>query len=285
MKEKAGGQERGRREARREGERVAEERTIDSRLRFIDGPAYPEVWGGAGARVTIAVRDLVVGYERDEVLHGVTIEVRQGEVVAVVGLNGAGKTTLLNTICGLLRPASGSIEFMEQQVAGKNSAALVASGVAQVAQGRRLFSELSVEENLLLGAHRLVPKERRLRVDEVLDLYPVLKERRQDVAGSLSAFEQQTLALGRALVRRPQLLLIDEPFMGLTGPELQDMAVLVAEIAHRGLTILLAAQLARPALEIAQRGYILERGRVLAEGTASYLLDDRPARARHLPEA
>jgi branched-chain amino acid transport system ATP-binding protein len=285
MNDKGGGQQKGRREARREGERVAEERTLDSRLRLVDSPAYPEVWGGSGARVVMAVRDLVVGYGGDEVLHGVNLEVRQGEIVTLVGLNGAGKTTLVNTICGLLRPASGSIEFMEEQIAGLSSATIVAGGIAQVPQGRKLFNELSVEDNLLLGAHPLSRRERRVRMAEVMELYPILKERQKDPAGSLSGLEQETLAVGRALVTRPRLVLLDEPFLGLSGVELQEMARLVTDISERGLTVLVTAQLARPALEMAHRGYIMEHGRLLTQGSAASLMDDRLVKARYLPEA
>jgi branched-chain amino acid transport system ATP-binding protein len=236
-----------------------------------------------GARVLLKVEGLVAGYDGVDVVRGVDLEVRQGEIVALLGSNGAGKTTTVNVIAGLIRPRRGSIELDGRQVAGTDAAALVRLGVAQVPQGRQLFGSQSVLDNLLLGAftRRRQPAVRH-DVADVFARFPILGERRTQQAGTLSGGQQQLLAIARAMMSRPRLLILDEPSEGLAPTIILDVIRAIRDLNEQGTTVLLVEQLAHAALEVAHRGYVMERGRIVIEGSAAALRDDPHVRAAYL---
>jgi branched-chain amino acid transport system ATP-binding protein len=222
------------------------------------------------------------------VLRGVSLSVPRGAIVALLGANGAGKTTLLRAITGLLpvhrgKITKGSIELAGQPVTGADAPALVRRGIAQVMEGRRIFRELTVEENLRCGAFTRRSKAA-LREDRerVLELFPVLAERLRSTAGYLSGGEQQMLAIGRALMARPRVLLLDEPSLGLAPRLVEHIGAIVSELNRRDTSILLVEQNATMALSIAHRGYVMETGRIVREGVASELLADRDIREFYL---
>lgn len=206
------------------------------------------------------------------VLSGVDMEVRAGQIVCLLGRNGAGKSTTIKTICGLLRPTSGSIVFDGQDITRSNPAAIVALGIAVVPEGRRVFASLSVEENLLMGAYSrrngIVP---RAPLDEIHALFPRLAERRNQLAGTLSGGEQQMLAIGRALMSQPRLLLLDEPSMGLAPILIETIFDTINTLAASGITVLLVEQNAVAALDVSDHAYVLERGRIVQSDLASVL--------------
>jgi branched-chain amino acid transport system ATP-binding protein len=212
------------------------------------------------------------------------MHVQAGEIVALIGANGAGKTTLLNTICGLLRSAKGSIEFKGKEVTGRAPEAIVQLGIALVPEGRQIFATLSVEANLEMGA--FIHRRRREQVKEdmarMLERFPILGERRVQLAGTLSGGEQQMLAISRALMSRPQLLVLDEPSMGLAPLVVKTIFGIIEELRAEGRTILLIEQNARAALRIADRGYVLETGKVVLEGEGQFLLDHREVQRAYL---
>ena len=220
------------------------------------------------------------------VLKGVSLHVNKGEIVALLGANGAGKTTTLRAICGLLKPSSGNIAFEGQKIAGAAPEALVRLGITQAPEGRQIFGPLSVEDNLLLGAYTRLRGGGRAAVREdigrMYELFPVLGERRSQRGGSLSGGEQQMLAIGRALMSRPRLLLLDEPCLGLSPLFVKTIVRTVAELVTLGTTILLVEQNAQAALKIAHRGYVMETGKVVLEGTAEELLRNRDVRRAYL---
>ncbi|MDH4140918.1 MAG: ABC transporter ATP-binding protein [Coriobacteriia bacterium] len=227
------------------------------------------------------------GYGHVGVLEQVSLEVRQGEVVTLIGSNGAGKSTLLKTISGLLKPTSGSIEFDGRDITGIAPEKAVGAGLAMVPEGRRLFGPMTVRENLELGAYAL----RRSRsygsqleedLDVVHDLFPVLAERSEQPAATLSGGEQQMLAMARALMSRPRLLLLDEPSLGLAPKVITEIFGVLARLQSRGVTILLVEQDASVALRHADRGYVLRTGRVALEGTAEELLANDDVRLIYL---
>jgi len=221
----------------------------------------------------LEVRDLQVAYGDQQVLWGVSLEVREGEVVAVVGPNGAGKTTTLLTIAGLLRPRGGQIAFLGSRIDGLPPQAIVERGLALVPEGRRLFGTMTVRENLLLGGYlpRVRP-QRAARLAEVMDLFPVLAGRRHQRAATLSGGEQQMLAIARALIARPRLLLLDEPSLGLAPRLVRRVFSLIREIAGGGVTVVVVEQNVFQALEHADRAYVMSNGRVTASGPARELL-------------
>jgi len=212
------------------------------------------------------------GYTASQVLDGVSLEVDQGEVVCLLGRNGAGKTTTIRAICGLLAPTGGTIAFEGRPIAGKSPVDIVNLGLSVVPEGRKVFQSLSVEENLLVGAypHRkgLVPSA---DMDEVFSLFPRLAERRRQAAGTLSGGEQQMLAMGRAMMSRPRLLLLDEPSMGLAPLLIDQVFDTINLLAERGMTVLLVEQNAAAALDLADRCYVLERGRIVVSGPSAEL--------------
>jgi branched-chain amino acid transport system ATP-binding protein len=229
-----------------------------------------------GKTPVLTVDSVKSSYGRIEVLHGISIEVAAGEIVTLLGANGAGKTTLIKVISGVQPISTGRILLQEQPIEQVPAHARVALGIAQVPEGRQLFAPLSVEDNLRLGAWTRQDSQTAAGLTSVYEIFPMLATFRRALAGSLSGGQQQMLAIGRALMARPRLLLLDEPSMGL-APMLVDQILDVIQVLRRGgLTVLLVEQNARAALAIADRGYVLETGRVATSGSAAQLLaDDR----------
>ncbi len=231
----------------------------------------------------LAVRDLDAGYGSLQALWGVTLEVARNEIVAVIGGNGAGKTTLLRSIAGLLPPRGGEVRFEDRVISRLPANRIVGRGVALVPEGRKVFPYMTVRENLEMGAY--LPQARSARgasLAEVTRLFPRLGERISQVAGTLSGGEQQMLAIGRALMARPRLLLLDEPSLGLAPLLVQEIFRIVQDINRQGTTILLVEQNVRQALEIAQRVYVLETGRIGLSGTGRDLLGHPYVRQAYL---
>ena len=223
----------------------------------------------------LQVQGIRAGYGDLQILQGFDLEVMPGEIVAAVGPNGVGKTTLMNTISGLVRPWEGQIIFQGQDIAGLRPHKIVEAGLVMVPEGRHLFTFMTVEENLLLGAYQ--PGSRkvmRLTLEEVYELFPRLRERRNQDAGSLSGGEQQMCAIGRALMSKPRLLMLDEPSLGLAPIVVKAVFKLIEELASRGLTVLLVEQKVTEALALSKRGYVVDRGRVVMTGPAPQLLAD-----------
>jgi branched-chain amino acid transport system ATP-binding protein len=234
------------------------------------------------SEVLLDVKDLHGGYGAIRVLHGIDFHVDAGEVVVILGANGAGKTTTLRVVSGMIE-ATGSIELGGKQLVGKNSADIVRLGVAHVPQGRGTLPELSVEDNLHVGAYIRKDKEIQADIDKWYEIYPVLAERRHQLAGSLSGGEQQMLAVSRALMSRPKLLLLDEPSLGLAPIIVQDLFERFGEINREtGTTMLVVEQNAQLALGIASRGYVLESGQITIEGKAQDLMHDDAIRKAYL---
>jgi len=231
----------------------------------------------------LSISGLTSGHGRVRALHDVAIEVEAGEIVALLGANGAGKTTLLRTISGVHPAWGGSIRFDGREQGKLRAPQRLAAGLVQVPEGRQLFSPMTVEENLRLGAYRRQPKAGAEAVmAEVYALFPVLAERRTQAAGDLSGGEQQMLALGRAMMAEPRLLLLDEPSMGLAPIIVERIFAVIRELHRRGVTILLVEQNAYAALGIADRAYVLETGRVTLSGTGAGLLADQRVREAYL---
>jgi branched-chain amino acid transport system ATP-binding protein len=230
----------------------------------------------------LSVENLRSGYGRIEALHGVSIAVAAGEIVTLVGANGAGKTTLLRAISGVQPISTGSIRFEGRSIKAIPAHARVALGIAQVPEGRQLFAPLSVEDNLKLGAWTRRAVDSGADIHRVYELFPMLSERRHTAAGALSGGEQQLLAIGRALMAKPRLLLLDEPSMGLAPILVDQILKVVLDLKANGLTLLLVEQNARAALAIADRGYVLETGRVTAGGTAAEIQGDERVRQAYL---
>ena len=233
----------------------------------------------------LEVRDLHVSYGEIRALKGVSFQVGQGEVVALLGNNGAGKTTTLRAISGLLAPREGDVVFEGTSLVGVPSHLIVRRGVTHVPEGRRIFNRLSVLENLEMGAFTRSDGGVREDIDRVFTIFTRLQERRTQVAGTLSGGEQQMLAIGRALMARPRLLLLDEPSMGLAPVLVEQIFETVQTINRQGVTILLVEQNAAMALSIAGRGYVLETGGIVLEGSARDLADNPEVRRAYLGEA
>jgi len=235
-------------------------------------------------RTMLEVERVVAGYGRVQVLHGVSVQVRRGEIVTLNGPNGAGKTTLLNTIMGVTTRRDGRISLGDRDLAGVGPERMVHLGVGYVPERRQIFASMTVLDNLWLGAyHRFRREERRTilqDMERVYAIFPILRERERQVAGTLSGGQQQMLALGRALMARPNLLLLDEPSLGLAPLVVAEIMRVIAELRQSGMTILLIEQNAKAALAIADRGYVMEGGRIALEGRAQELLaDERVQRA------
>jgi branched-chain amino acid transport system ATP-binding protein len=222
----------------------------------------------------LSVRNLAVRIGRIEALGGITLGVAQGTIVALLGANGAGKTTTLKAISGLLRPAAGEIYYRGEPIHQKSPREIVALGVIQVPEGRRLFPRMSVMENLEVGAYlRSEPKGiLREEIEKIFGHFPILRERRRQQAGSMSGGEQQMLAIGRGLMAKPNLMLLDEPSLGLAPLMVEEIAKIVVEINRSGTTLLLVEQNAEMALSVAHRGFVLETGRIALHGPAADLL-------------
>jgi branched-chain amino acid transport system ATP-binding protein len=220
----------------------------------------------------LKVDDINVYYGNIQALKGVSLEINEGEIVTLIGANGAGKSTLLKAISGLLKPKQGDIVYLGQSIAGKAAQAIVKQGISHVPEGRRVFANMTVEENLELGAFLRNDKDGiRQDFEKVYELFPRLLERRKQLSGTLSGGEQQMLAMGRALMARPKLLLLDEPSMGLAPLLVKTIFRIIEEINQAGTTILLVEQNANMALSIANRAYVIETGRVVLSGTAEEL--------------
>jgi branched-chain amino acid transport system ATP-binding protein len=226
----------------------------------------------------LRVEDLVVHHGDIVALRGVSFSVELGELVALIGPNGAGKSTLLNTICGPLRPTDGKIFFGGRDVTARSTVAQVASGIAHVPERRQIFGPLTVEENLLLGTYArgrsASRSEKDAELDHIYRIFPVLAERRRDPGGSLSGGQQQMLAIGRGLMAKPRLLLLDEPSLGLAPRIVQEIFTVIGRLVTGGTSIVLVEQNARAALRHARRAIVIEGGRIVMSGTADALRDD-----------
>jgi branched-chain amino acid transport system ATP-binding protein len=224
-----------------------------------------------------------VAYGAIRALQGVSLSIQAGEVVTLIGANGAGKTTTIRTISGLLRPTAGAIRFEGHPIHAMSAEAVVARGIVQVPEGRKIFGDLTVEENLRVGAY-LVRNRTRIEAgfDRVYGLFPRLRERRRQLGSTLSGGEQQMLAFGRALMSEPKLLLLDEPSLGLAPVLVQEVARVIGELQRQGITILLVEQNARVALALADRGYVLEAGRIVLTDESARLLVNAEVRRSYL---
>jgi len=230
----------------------------------------------------LAVENLTSRYGRIEVLHGVSFNVNAGEIVTLVGANGAGKTTLLRAISGVQPISSGFIHFAGENIEIAPAHTRVTRGIAQVPEGRQIFAPLSVEDNLRLGAYARSDGDISTDLDGVYATFPLLFEKRRNQAGALSGGQQQMLAIGRALMARPKLMLLDEPSMGLAPILVDQIFAIIADFKQRGLTVLLVEQNAYAALAIADRGYVMETGRITMDGTGEALLHDDRVRSAFL---
>ena len=230
----------------------------------------------------LKVNDINVYYGAIHAIKGVSFEVRPGEVVTLIGANGAGKSTILNTVCGLLHSRTGSIEFLDRPLGAVSAHRIVEQGLAHVPEGRRIFLQMTVEENLEMGAYTqprstIVPS-----LERVYEQFPRLKERRKQIAGTLSGGEQQMLAMGRALMSSPKLLMLDEPSMGLAPILVEQIFDIIKELHAAGTTILLVEQNAQAALSVADRAYVLETGRISLSGTGAELMASDQVRRAYL---
>ncbi|MEV6207790.1 ABC transporter ATP-binding protein [Kitasatospora sp. NPDC051914] len=233
----------------------------------------------------LEVEDLRVSYGKIEAVKGISFTVKQGEVTTLIGTNGAGKTTTLRTLSGLLKPTQGKITFDGQALSTVPAHKIVSLGLAHSPEGRHIFPRMSIEENLLLGAFlRKDSAGITEDIERAYALFPILGERRKQAAGTLSGGEQQMLAMGRALMSRPKLLMLDEPSMGLSPLMMQKIMATIVELKASGTTILLVEQNAQAALSLSDRGYVMETGRIVLTGTGSDLLTDESVRKAYLGE-
>ena len=230
----------------------------------------------------LKVDDIHVYYGSIHAVKGVSFEVNEGEIVTLIGANGAGKSTVLNTVSGLLHPRTGSVSFEGKDLKGVPAHKVVQHGLAQVPEGRRVFLQMTVEENLEMGAFTQPNSTIEPGLADVYERFPRLKERRRQIAGTLSGGEQQMLAMGRALMSRPKLLMLDEPSMGLAPILVDQIFAIIKELHAAGTTILLVEQNARAALSVADRGYVLETGKIVATGTGKELLLDESVKKAYL---
>lgn len=233
----------------------------------------------------LKVNDINISYGAIHAIHDLSLEVNSGEIVTLIGANGAGKTSTLRAISGLNTIKSGEISYDGQLISNIGAHKIVAHGISQVPEGRRVFGDQTIEENLLLGAYlRKSKSEIKESMEEVFTLFPRVKERRKQLAGTMSGGEQQMLAIGRALMAKPKLLLLDEPSMGLAPIVVEEIFEIIKNIRKTGTTILLVEQNANAALQIADRGYVLETGSVVLNGLAQDLLHDDSVRKAYLGE-
>ncbi len=233
----------------------------------------------------LRIRNLEAGYDKLRVLKGVSLHVNPGEIVTIIGANGAGKTTLLQTIANIIRAQSGEILFDQRNIRAVPAERIVALGCTLVPEGRQIFDTMTVKENLILGAYSLRKMKRtelRSALIWIYELFPVLADREYQLAGTLSGGEQQMLAIGRALMARPKLIMLDEPSMGLAPIIVQSIFKIIVTLRKSGNTILLVEQNARASLNIADRGYVLETGQIVLEGTADELLNNNDVQRAYL---
>ena len=233
----------------------------------------------------LQVTDLKVNYGVIQAIKGVSFEVNEGEIIALIGANGAGKTTILHTVTGLIAPKSGKIEFEGKDITKMPAHKIVTLGMAHVPEGRRVFADLSVYENLLMGAFTRKDKD---EISQTLEMvykrFPRLKERKNQVAGTLSGGEQQMLAMGRALMSHPKIILMDEPSMGLSPLFVNEIFDIIKEVSANGTTVLLVEQNAKKALSIADRAYVLETGKIVLDAAADVLMNDPSIKKAYLGE-
>lgn len=230
----------------------------------------------------LAVEKLQVAYGKVQALWDVTLEVPDGEIVALVGANGAGKTTLLKTVSGILRRQSGSITYDGKHIEEASPPEIVKHGVVQVPEGRKLFPEMTVIDNLLMGAYTISQSERPQRLERVYSVFPVLKERQRQIAGTLSGGEQQMVAIGRGMMAGPKLLMLDEPSLGLAPLLVEEVFRVITEINRLGVTVLLVEQNTQHALTLAHKGFVMELGRIALSGSGNELLADSNVRKAYL---
>ena len=230
----------------------------------------------------LAIEKLQVAYGKVQALWDVTLGVPDGEIVALVGANGAGKTTLLKTVSGLLRRHSGAITYEGKHIEEASPPEIVRHGVVHVPEGRKLFPEMTVIDNLLMGAFTVPQSERPQRLERVFDIFPVLKERRKQIAGTLSGGEQQMVAIGRGLMGGPKLLMLDEPSLGLAPILVEEVFRVITEINRLGVTVLLVEQNTQNALSLAHKGFVMELGRIALSGSGSELLPNSNVRKAYL---
>jgi len=230
----------------------------------------------------LAVTDINVFYGNIHAVKGVSFDVQKGEIVTLIGANGAGKSTILKTVSGLLKSKTGSISFLDFEIGSVAPHAIVRHGLAQVPEGRRIFLRMSVQQNLEMGNYTHHKGMLNERMEDVFTRFPRLRERRKQLGGTLSGGEQQMLAIGRALMASPALLMLDEPSMGLAPLLVEQIFDIIKELNESGVTILLVEQNARMALSIANRGYVLETGRIVATASAEELLEDETVRRAYL---
>jgi branched-chain amino acid transport system ATP-binding protein len=233
----------------------------------------------------LKITDLQVYYGVIQAIKGISFEVNQGEVIALIGANGAGKTTILQTVTGLIRSKAGTIEFEGQDITKMPGHKIVSLGMAHVPEGRRVFADLTVLENLKIGAYTRTDKQEIAdTLDKIYKRFPRLEERKSQLAGTLSGGEQQMLAMGRALMSQPKIILMDEPSMGLSPLFVSEIFDIIREISSTGTTVLLVEQNAKKALSIADRAYVLETGNIVLEGKASDLMNDDSVKKAYLGE-
>lgn len=233
----------------------------------------------------LKVTDLQVYYGVIQALKGISFEVNEGEVIALIGANGAGKTTILHTVTGLINQKAGKIEFEGKDISHTPAYKIVAEGMAHVPEGRRVFAELSVYDNLMMGAYtRKDKKEIAETLAMVYKRFPRLEERKKQMAGTLSGGEQQMLAMGRALMSKPKIILMDEPSMGLSPIFVNEISDIIKAVSASGTTVLLVEQNAKKALSIADRAYVLETGNIILEGDAKVLMNDERVKKAYLGE-
>ncbi len=230
----------------------------------------------------LTIKNLEVAYGKIQVLWGVDLTINEGEIIALVGANGAGKTTLLKTISGMLKPKAGEIRFNGGSLSRATPRDIVRHGVVHVPEGRKLFPEMNVLDNLLMGGYMISTSERAKRLEEVFRLFPILKERERQMAGTLSGGEQQMAALARGLMAQPKLLMLDEPSLGLAPLMVEKIFEAVEAIHREGVTVLLVEQNVHEALGLADRAYVLENGKIALEGIGKDLLADEHVRGAYL---
>jgi branched-chain amino acid transport system ATP-binding protein len=231
----------------------------------------------------LEVNNIDVGYSDVQALWNVSLKIEKGETVSIIGSNGAGKSTIIKTIAGFLRPIKGEIRFNGEKISGLPPYEISRRGISLVPEGRLLFDKMSVKDNLILGAYGI--RDRDIieeNLERVYEIFPILKEREKQIAGTLSGGEQQMLAIARGLMSRPKLLLLDEPSLGLAPMMVHQIFKTIRKLARRGLTVLLSAQNINQALRISDRGYVIESGRIIMEGTAEGLLEDPGVKSAYL---
>lgn len=234
------------------------------------------------AETLLSVNDLHVSYGAIKAVRGISFDIKKGEIVTLIGANGAGKSTTLNTIAGLIKPDEGVVEFKGESIVGVKAHKIVERGLALCPEGRRVFAQMSVAENLDMGGYTRSDAENRETIEHVYERFPRLRERMEQSAGTLSGGEQQMLAMGRALMSHPKTILMDEPSMGLSPKLVKEIFSIIRKLHEQGITVLLVEQNAKMALSIADRAYVLETGRITMEGDAKELLNNEQVRKAYL---